>query len=201
MKISRSVGKKILSQCLKKEVSFKENGVVMGVLPCVKGAYLSLNENRCGVAEGNILAYVLILEEDGSVVCENVELPFSLPTDLVFHEKPECLIRATFENGKAQLSGERLTVEIPISVTLLAFESVKERAVFSSSVIAESEKRDETAFTVYFPTANESLWDIAKKYKISTDRLVLTGGENGGTHRRALILPPKSKEFFSGVIT
>ena len=201
MKISRSVGKKILSQCLKKEVPFKENGVVMGVLPCVKGAYLSLNENRCGVAEGNILAYVLILEEDGSVVCENVELPFSLPTDLVFHEKPECLIRATFENGKAQLSDERLTVEIPISVTLLAFESVKERAVFSSTVIAESEKRDETAFTVYFPTANESLWDIAKKYKISTDRLVLTGGENGGTHRRALILPPKSKEFFSGVIT
>lgn len=201
MKISRSVGKQTLSQRLKKEVSFKENGVVMGVLPCVKGAYLSLDENRCGVAEGNILAYVLILEDDGSVVCENVELPFSIPTELVFSEKPECLIRTTFDHGRAQLSGERLTVEIPLSLTLLAWESVKERAIFSSSVLAESEKRDEAAFTVYFPSVNESLWDIAKKYKISSDRLVLTGGENGGSHRRALILPPKSKELFSGVIT
>ena len=101
----------------------------------------------------------------------------------------------------AQVKGERLTVEIPLSLTLLAWESVKERAIFSSSVLAESEKRDEAAFTVYFPSVNESLWDIAKKYKISSDRLVLTGGENGGSHRRALILPPKSKELFSGVIT
>ncbi len=201
IRISRSVGKQTLSLRCTKEASFKENGVVMGMLPAVKGVYLAVGDDRKGVVEGNLLAYVLIREEDGSVVCETVEMPFTLPTELTFAEKPECLLRAIPERGKAVLTGETLTVEIPLSVTLLAWENLKERLIFSSAVLAESAKRDESAFTVYFPTANESLWDIAKKYRIATDRLFLTGGENGGVGRRALILPPKSKEIFSGVIS
>ncbi|MBQ4120805.1 MAG: DUF3794 domain-containing protein [Clostridia bacterium] len=201
IRISRSVGKQILSHRCTKEASFKENGSVMGMIPAVKGVYLTLGDDRKGIAEGTLLAYVLILEEDGSMVCETVDLPFSLPTDLSFSEKPECFLRAMPENGKATLLDGKLTVEIPMTVSILAWENVKERVIFSSAVLAETEKRDESAFTVYFPTANESLWDIAKKYKISTDRLFLTGGENGGVGRRALILPPKSKEIFSGVIS
>lgn len=201
IRISRGVGKQNLSLRCTKEVSFKENGAVMGMLPAVKGVYLTVAEDRKGVVEGNLLAYVLIREEDGSVVCETVEMPFALPTDLVFTDKPECLLRATPDLGRAVLTGESLMVEIPLSVTILAWENLKERVVFSSTVLAESTKREETAFTVYFPTANESLWDIAKKYKIATSRLFLTGGENGGVGRRALILPPKTKELFSGVIS
>lgn len=201
IRISRSVGKQTLSLRCTKEASFKENGVVMGMIPAVKGVYLALGEDRKGVVEGNLLAYVLIREEDGSVVCETVEMPFNLPTELTFSEKPECLLRAIPAHGRAVLAGETLTVEIPLSIMLLAWENAKERLIFSSAVLAESAKRDESAFTVYFPTANESLWDIAKKYRIATDRLFLTGGENGGVGRRALILPPKSKEIFSGVIS
>ena len=200
IKFSRSVGKQTLSHRIGSEGSFKESGVVMGMIPTVKSAYLSLDDKRCGVVEGNVFAYVMILEDDGSVVCETVEIPFSIPTELTFHDRPECVIRASLDQGRALLSGEKLTVDGILSVSLLAFESAKERVIVSSTVLAESEKKDEAAFTVYFPTVNESLWDIAKKYKISTDRLLLTGGENG-VGRRALILPPKSKEIFSGVIT
>lgn len=200
IRVSRSVGARNLSCRCTKEVSFKENGTVMGMIGAVKGAYLTLGEDRKGIAEGTLLAYVLILEEDGSMVCETVDLAFSLPTELAFSERPECFLRAMPENGKATLIDGILTVEIPLTVSVLAWENTKERLIFSSAVLAEAEKRDESAFTVYFPTAKESLWDIAKKYKISTDRLVLTGGENGGVGRRALILPAKNKELFSGVI-
>lgn len=201
IRISRHVGKQILSHRCVREASFKENGTVMGMIPAVKGVYLTLGDDRKGIVEGMLLAYVLILEEDGSMVCETVDLPFSLPTELCFGERPECFLRAMPENGKATLIDGKLTVEIPLAVNLLAWENTRERVIFSSEVYAEIAKRDESAFTVYFPTAKESLWDIAKKYKISTDRLVLTGGENGGVGRRALILPPKSKEIFSGVIS
>lgn len=201
VRLSHSVGKQTMTHRCCQDVPFKENGVVIGVLPSVKGTHLILGEDRKGTVEGNILAYVLILEDDGSMVCETVDIPFSLPTDLVFSEKPECFIRTMTERGRASLALDTLSVEIPISVSLLAWETVKEKLVLSCAVLAESAKREDNGFTVYFPTAKESLWDIAKKYKISTDRLVLTGGENGGVGRRALILPAQSKEIFSGVIS
>lgn len=201
IRISRRVGKQTLSHRCVAERSFKENGSVVGMIPALKGVYLTLDDKRTGVIEGTLLAYVLILEEDGSMVCEGVDLPFSLPTELGFAEKPECFLRAFPENGKAALIDGRLMVEIPMTVSVLAWENPKEKLIFSSTVLAEAPKREENAFTVYFPTAKESLWDIAKKYKISQDRLVLSGGESSGVNRRALILPPKSKEFFSGVIS
>ena len=113
-------------------------------------------------------------DKDGSVVCETVEAPFSLPTEFVFRDKPECLIRAMLEQGKASLSDGHLAVEVPLSVTVLAWENAKEHLVFSSTALSEIAPRGEAVFTVYFPSAQEALWDIAKKYKISSDRLLLT---------------------------
>ena len=50
----------------------------------------------------------------------------------------------------------------------------------------------QSVFTIYYPTSNESLWDVAKKYGVSLDFLKASNATDDiSAHKNVVIIPKK----------
>ena len=89
-----------------------------------------------------------------------------------------------------------------MTVSVMAWETRWETVVAKTAVTAKYDTDAEGTFTVYFPSSEEGVWEIAKKFHVPRSCLVLSGSEKGkgASARRALIIPRKKKAVFSGVI-
>ncbi len=203
LRTSRYLGKAAFPVKCRGEIKFKEEGEVVGAFSAVRIISGTKNEAGSGEVSGLVSTAVVIREADGSLVSETVEAPFTADTGLSFGDKSEWLCRAAPEKTKAVLSGGSLVVDSSLSLSVMAWENRRDRVIASATVTAECADEGDRTFTVYYPAADETVWDIAKKYRVTRNSLILANGEfgKGGEGRRALIIPKKKKAIFGGVIS
>ena len=61
---------------------------------------------------------------------------------------------------------------------------------------------DEVMINALYPAKNETVWDIAKKFRVRRDALLMSreGEPETGGARRALIIPKRQKAIYHGII-
>lgn len=181
------------------EMPCEEKGSVLGTLSSFSALSLTKDENGNGVLDGTMYQTVFLVNPEGSVFAKTLEIPLRLATSLAFSGKPEGLLTATLNKSKTTLSGDLLSTEATVGINALCWEAKKEKMIVKSTVTAEVAGEDGSLFTVYFPSAGETSWDIAKKYRVPEDRLLISR-ENGKHQKRVLILPCERKAIFRGTV-
>lgn len=177
------------------EMNCEEKGVVLGSYGDLSP--LRFADHGDGVAlEGALTLTVILLGDEGEIFSRTLEMPILYPLTDSFVGRPELLSSVTLDEARVTLSGDLLSAEVSVGLSALLWEVKKEEMIVSTKVTAELERDNGALFTVYFPSAKEDAWEIAKRYRVSEDRLIFS--ENGGGHRRVLILPDGKKTLYGG---
>ncbi len=202
LRLSRFIGQRTLSARVSSDMSVGDKGEVIASNAVIRGVTLVKDENGYGNLKGLLAVTMLLQNEEGSLFSDSVELSFSAESGFSIDSPCEYFLSAYPERLKITAKEGGVLLEASLTLSFLLWQNVKERAIVSSSAVAPCEKRDGDAFTVYFPSADEDAWAIAKKYRVRESDLILSGNAKGRGKeaRRALILPQKKKALFSGVI-
>ena len=72
--------------------------------------------------------------------------------------------------SRGRIDGERMGLDSEIYVCMSFFSKEKINAL-TALHFGELVKRDSGKITVYYPSGNDSLWSVGKRYKISTEKL------------------------------
>lgn len=183
------------------QTQFKEDGEVIGVVGSVKNACLAESPDKAAELSAQVSLSVIIKESDGSTVCENIDMPLSAPLGAPYSGCLECLSDISLRSCAASLSDGRISAQATVSVSAVLWENRKEKCIRSVAVTGKSALEDRKAFTVYYPCEGESLWDIAKKYRVTRNSLILANSDKGTAEgKKALIIPKNKKSIFSGRI-
>lgn len=200
--VTKPLGRVGLREKLRGEGKFKEEAVVLGVLPQVRLNGFSKNEAGNAGAVGDVLLSVILKEADGSVVSEPVTLPFALDTGLAMPEGAEFIGTAEIAEVTARLSDGVIEASAQLAVSALGLENLTEEAVGGVKITSDVANDTPASFTVYYPAKNETVWDIAKKFRVRRDALLMSreGEPEAGAVRRALIIPKRQKAIYHGII-
>lgn len=112
-------------------------------------------------------------EEDSEYICDSFELPIKYETDLKTYPE-ECVWRYNFTLGKisAKYDSEKLLVNGEIFVSYDTVEKCKHKVLDTAILKKDKEiKSDMSCVRVCFPTEDDSLWEIAKKYHTTVDKI------------------------------
>lgn len=154
----------------------------------------------CGSASGYVM---LEGQEGGMLTGETVDLPFTVTLALPYDGNRTYIAIPTLGFSEVRAVGEELTLSLAISCTVLSLAASEEQAIVAASPSAETESEQACSFTVYYPAEGESTWDIAKKYRVREDTLILAEREElgGGKSRRAVMIPAKKIAAYHEIIT
>ena len=115
------------------------------------------------------IKYSLLLHRDGEYSVTEMEFPFIYSaevkdgTDMVV---ADCGVITS----RGRIDGERMGLDSEIYVCMSFFSKEKINAL-TALHFGELVKRDSGKITVYYPSGNDSLWSVGKRYKISTEKL------------------------------
>ena len=183
------------------QTPFKEDGEVIGVVGSVRNISLTEGADKGAELSAQVSLSVIIRENDGSTVCENIDMPLSVPVGVPYSPALEGLLDMSLKSCSASLGGGNISAQASVSVSSLTWENRREKCVRTVNVMGKSKIEDRKAFTVYYPCEGESLWDIAKKYRVTRNSLIMANSEKGGAEgKKALIIPKNKKSIFSGII-
>jgi hypothetical protein len=89
-----------------------------------------------------------------------------------------------------------------LSCTALAFSLGTERAVIAATPTAECAAKANVSFTVYYPGRDETPWDIAKKYRVREEDLILHEPErfSESTRRTAVLITARRSALYRRVV-
>ena len=119
--------------------------------------------------------YRLIWERDGEYGTAELTLPMRYETEGVGDTPKQADALCRVALCRARMDGETacLDAELTVSVSFLGEKTVRAVSGASFGELTESGKN---RFTVYYPTAGEDRWQVAKRYAVSPDRLTEGNG-------------------------
>lgn len=197
--VNRDLGKATLKEKIRGECAFKEEAAVLGVIPQAGIQGYHEDGGKCRI-DGSALLQVVLKEADGSVVAESVSIPFALDSGLFYGKDPEYSAVCDLTDVSARLADGKITAEATLCLAVCGRETCRESVVGGVSILRESVCDSPASFTVYYPTKNETIWDIAKKFQVPKEALIVAEESGDASARRALIIPQKKKAVFRGVI-
>lgn len=112
-------------------------------------------------------------DRDSEYVCQSYELPLKLECECGKIGK-SAISSCTFALGNisARLDDESITINGEIYAIYSIYDKLTLNMLDSCILKKDNEiKRDSGCVRVCFPKENETLWDVAKKYKISVNKL------------------------------
>lgn len=116
--------------------------------------------------------YTLIVACDGEMLAKELERPFRYTADAAPDESTPLGWegQADVVSARAVLDGERAAIDAEIGIRL-CFMSEDEIAVVSSMSVGESIERPTGRMLLCYPSPDDTLWSIGKRYHASTDAL------------------------------
>ncbi len=183
------------------EVNFGESGEILASIPSAKITSVESVDGALTVF-GNAYSSNLIVEEDNSTVLASVEIPFSAVITQTPSQKLEYICRVGVSESTSFISNGKTGADISLTISLIGWENRKENIVSSVALLSGAEEVSKKPFTVYYPAKGESVWDIAKKYKVTRSSLVMANSEKGSFKegKKAIIIPKNKKPAFNGII-
>lgn len=125
---------------------------------------------------GTIIAGMIVSTENGNVIyCEKpVDFEYKYPVDCKLgnpHTEPQIEI---LSSGFTITSADSIEIRLDLSINAGVYESCN-LSLVSEMTVDESETlapKSRGAMTIYFPSANESVWDIARIYRASVEEIM-----------------------------
>ena len=113
-------------------------------------------------------------EAEIEYVCDSYELPIRYEADLKSYYE-DCNTRCNFTVGKisGKYDEERFLVNGEVFVSYDTVEKSKHKVLDTAILKKDKEiKNDMSCVRVCFPTENDTLWEIAKKYHTTVSKIV-----------------------------
>ena len=127
---------------------------------------------RCAV--GGKARFSLLLEKDGEYSVTDIEIPFNYRT-LSGGEYENMLCSAEIVSIRARIDGERVGVDAEIGVSGKAMHSEREEMI-SRIGFGEAIEKGRGEFVICYPSAEDSLWSVAKRYGAPLEELFAKNG-------------------------
>ncbi len=194
-------------KCCKNSASLKGNfsvnaqlprefsdGVTGGVLMSfanVQGTSFGIEDGKLvcsGVCEVNA-----VFDEDGEYDSIRSSFPFKGEIDIPnksFNKVESALCDCG--DIKLRFDGENYFADAEIYVDSVLCEECSYNAIESIAFEKKPSDSKQSTFTLYYPTNDENLWDVAKKYGVSLDFIKSSNGTDDiSAHKNVVIIPKK----------
>lgn len=153
------------------------------------------SENKKILFEGTVSSQLLSRNIDGSVMITEKDLPFEITenyAELTENSFAEC--EAVVKHCSYNMTSDsRIETETEIKLCCRISERKAVKAVAELIIDEEKklERKDNTAFRIYFAEAGESIWDIAKRYGTDHKAIMESNSlENGILEAKQPLLIP-----------
>ena len=150
---------------------------------CSVEAIMNLQEKRSSrnypVFEGNAKVNVLGLFEDGRFGCTSMELPLRFECDKPLAESEiRQMIDCRCTGVRCRVDNEKMHIDFEVIVNAFFLGSTEAEAirVIRMTNDIQTEKERTSVATLYFVQPGETMFDIAKKYKVARDSLMERNG-------------------------
>ncbi len=153
------------------------------VKSCTVDAIMTLSEQRSAknhpVFEGNAKVKVLGVWEDGRFGCACLDLPLRFECDKPLDESElRQMIDCRCMGARCRVDNDKMYVDFEVIVNALIMGSAEADAIkvirMTNDVLVEQDRA--AVATLYFVQSNETIFDIAKKYKVARDSLMERNG-------------------------
>ena len=162
--------------------------------------YMDLEEQRgkkgrpvyCGTAKVTVLGR----KEDGSLCSAVFDIPLRLESDRTLpKENVKAFVECRASSVRCRCDAEKLYVDFEVicASSVMAFEDAQCVQVIRMMPDKAREQEKGAVATLYFPEEGESVFDIAKKYRVSRLSLLERNGleKEEDMAGRALLIPKK----------
>lgn len=140
-------------------------------------------------------AEITVVYGDEEYDCVRFLLPFKGELDSPFKSANEvCTSCCKCTDVKIRCDGERCFADAEIYVDAMVCEKNTASVVDTAEFTEKCQKDSPSAFTIYYPTQEETLWDVAKKYGVFANDLQKANGTYAEGSNKKVILIPKAKK-------
>ena len=166
--------------------------VVDGSVALEDNSFTYLPEKRKIIAEGTASVNVIVRDDDENKAYRSgsFKFPYKIEIDSNEEAKELRLVgRAAVLDQRYRMDTSNVYGDIEVGVQIAAFEKGEQSYVRTATLDkSTSSEMKCNGFTLYYPEANETLWDVAKKYQISRKSLE---DANAGRERSVMLIPNK----------
>lgn len=204
LRISSELTKLTATHRAKASVPLKEGFLPIALESVTKELHIEAGEDgRCVVCGAALLYLLLQSRESAQYTAETVELPVSFPISLSYADASDYVLSLTAAIPEFKSEGDSVAVSLGMSATVVSLATSSHSAVVLAKPIAECACAVSEGFTVYYPSDEETPWDIAKKYRVREDSLIFAENEerSNGAKRRAVMIVPQRKPVYHTVLT
>jgi len=167
------------------DVAAPENGSVISAR-----ADINFGGNVTESKKGRLMltgeAKITVLAEDANGLPTEFEfiLPIHCETDQKIPGEPVVLSGNSHTSGlRCRIDGDKVYVDFEVCYNILEFyENEHELAENIKLIPGQAEEDKRTSVLLYYPSEKETLWDVAKEYRVSCDAIM---NENGIEDRTA----------------
>lgn len=166
---------------------------------CILDAYCEESEPTVAcekdliVVSGTIKAMIILKDTSGGFVTTEKMLDYRYERRCECENKNiECTPKVTVSSFECMLkNNEQIDVKAEMQINCSVFQETEVDVVSEISEIKESEKINNSAITVCFPTCEEALWDIAKRYNTTVESIASENNISGDTTKdiKMLFIP------------
>ena len=162
------------------------------VVPCPRGRIFA--EAGKATAVGRLLISMFCSMEDGGIEYFDKTEPFTHEIDIDCQQPMEFLGEfSILDVGFTSSGSGRAEIRCEIGITGPVYCSEPEAVLTSLTVDEEhpKEKDPSVSLTIYFADAGENLWEVAKRYNTSMEKILADNGLTGTVigEKRFLLIP------------
>lgn len=178
----------------------------------IKKATAQYNKDKNKLVTEGTAEILLVCENN--VLVENEELfsaaafeyPFKCETDAPDDlTSAEFIVECTVGDTRFRADSQNIYSDFEVSIKVLALDSEKVKYISAVKLNKDAPVLHSMApITLSYPSGNETLWDIAKYYKITRESIMASNGMSSDdiSKKKVLLIPRPSlkKPLFSKVI-
>ena len=174
-----SKGDSILAYFMKSEIALCENPGKHGKL---------FFEGTCEIS-------LIVTKADNPPRCTVVEIPLRFESDRPFSPDTSYSSHTVCKasNPRIRFDGENLFVDFELSLSSDILKRSHISSLNTIRLLPDSEKNscNGSVVTVYYPSASEDEWDIAKKYSVTRESLAVTNSMTSNEIPSVVKIPSK----------
>jgi hypothetical protein len=156
---------------------------------CILDSYCEADEPSLSYGDGVIAVYgslkvtLLLKDSAGGVITTEKMLDYRYERNSeCFDGIIDCVPRVVISSFECALKNkEQIDVKAEMQINCSVFGETEINVVTDICEGVSSEKKNNSAITVYFPECEEALWDIAKRYNTTVSSIALENNIDGDT--------------------
>lgn len=167
-----------LESVIKDNLNLKEGDLkpehIIGVIGRTKSIEKNITNDKI-ILNGIINLNVIYKTLDEEILFHDIngEIPFTVVVEMLgVNEEMKSIVKCDIEDIYVSLEANTIAVKVTLSTLIKVFYEVK-RFFISDAVEGESESvGKKPSVTIYVVNKNDTLWNLAKKYKTTVEELV-----------------------------